>query len=74
MLRYFVGPDVSENSGLIYSAKRRDIAHDLNLLKLPCKGLALSSVCYENSAKHVGELCPHNVENFSANGGGSSKD
>lgn len=74
ILRYFVGPDVSENSGIIYAAKRRDIPHDLNLLKRPCKSLAGSSVCSEKSAKYVGELCRHNVEIFNVNGGGSSKD
>jgi hypothetical protein len=74
MLRYFVGPDVSENYGIIYAAKRRYIPHDLNLLKRPCKILAVSSVCSEKSAKHVGVFCRHSGEILIVSGGGFSKD
>jgi len=33
MLRYFVGPDISERSGIIYPPKRRNLSYVLNLLK-----------------------------------------
>ena len=40
MLRYFVGTEVSERSGIIYAEKRRHIPH----LKRPFKSLAVSLV------------------------------